>query len=56
MASTLARVGAHSGTGSLSLKQSDYGIMPVKIAGGAARVKDEITMEFSIVPASGPTH
>jgi polyisoprenoid-binding protein YceI len=40
-------------TGSLSLKQTDYGITPVKIAGGAVRVKDEITIEFSIVPASG---
>ena len=40
-------------TGSLSLKQTDYGITPVKIAGGAVRVKDEITIEFNIVPASG---
>jgi polyisoprenoid-binding protein YceI len=40
-------------TGSLSLKQTDYGITPVKIVGGAVRVKDEITIEFSIVPASG---
>ena len=39
-------------TGSLSLKQTDDGITPVKIAGGAVRVKDEITIEFSIVPAS----
>jgi polyisoprenoid-binding protein YceI len=39
--------------GSVSLKQTDYGITPVKIAGGAVRVKDEITIEFSIVPASG---
>jgi polyisoprenoid-binding protein YceI len=43
-------------TGSLSLKQTDYGITPVKIAGGAVRVKDEITIEFSIVPASGAIH
>ena len=42
--------------GSLSLKQTDYGITPVKIAGGAVRVKDEITIEFSIVRASGPIH
>ena len=40
-------------TASLSLKQTDYGITPVKIAGGAVRVKDEITIEFNIVPASG---
>ena len=43
--------GKYSGT--VSLKQTDYGITPVKIAGGAVRVKDEITIEFSIVPASG---
>ena len=43
-------------TGSLLLKQTDYGIAPVKIAGGAVRVKDEITIEFSIVPASGAIH
>ena len=40
-------------TGSLLLKQTDYSITPVKIAGGAVRVKDEITIEFNIVPASG---
>jgi polyisoprenoid-binding protein YceI len=39
-------------TGSVTLKQTDYGITPVKIAGGAVRVKDEITIEFSIVPAA----
>ena len=43
-------------TGSLSLKQTDYGITPVRIAGGAVRVKDEITIELSIVPASGAIH
>ena len=42
-------------TGSLSLKQTDYGITPVKIAGGAVRVKDEITIEFSVVPVSTNT-
>jgi polyisoprenoid-binding protein YceI len=42
-------------TGSLSLKQTDYGITPVKIAGGVVRVKDEITIEFSIVSATANT-
>jgi len=44
----------HDGTyaGSLLLKQTDYGITPVKIAGGAVRVKDEITVEFTVMPAS----
>jgi len=39
-------------TGSVPLKQTDYGITPVKIAGGTVRVKDEIRLEFSIVPGS----
>ncbi len=38
--------------GSVALKQTDYGITPVKIAGGAVRVKDEIVIEFSVAPAS----
>ena len=42
-------------TGSLSLKQTDYGITPVKIAGGVVRVKGEITIEFSIVSATANT-
>jgi polyisoprenoid-binding protein YceI len=49
-----APVTLHDGkySGSLALKQTDYGITPVKIAGGAVRVKDEITIEFEVVPAS----
>lgn len=39
-------------TGSVSLKQTDYGITPVKIAGGAVRVKDEIALEFTILPTA----
>jgi len=39
-------------TGSVTLKQTDFGITPVKIGGGAVRVKDEIVIEFSIVPES----
>jgi polyisoprenoid-binding protein YceI len=35
-------------TGALTLKQTDFGIKPVKIAGGAVRVKDEIRIEFDI--------
>jgi polyisoprenoid-binding protein YceI len=47
-------VASHDGTytGSLTLKQTDYGITPVKIAGGAVRVRDEITVEFTVVPTS----
>jgi len=35
-------------SGSIALKQTDYGITPVKIAGGAVRVKDEIVIEFQV--------
>ncbi len=38
-------------TGVARLKQSDFGIAPIKIAGGAVRVKDEIQIEFDIQPA-----
>ena|SRR5579884_2418659 len=34
--------------GSSRFKQSDFGIKPVKVAGGAVRVKDEIQIEFDI--------
>jgi polyisoprenoid-binding protein YceI len=36
-------------TGKVSLKQTEFGIAPVKIAGGAVRVKDVIEIEFDIV-------
>jgi len=36
-------------TGSTKLKQTDYGITPVNIAGGTVKVKDVIEIEFEIV-------
>ena len=36
--------------GSGSLKQSDFGITPISIAGGTVKVKDEVKIEFDIVP------
>jgi polyisoprenoid-binding protein YceI len=36
-------------TGKVTLKQTDFGITPVKIAGGAIRVKDVIEIVFEIV-------
>ena len=36
-------------SGTASLKQSDYGIKPVRIAGGTVKVKDEIKIDFQIV-------
>jgi hypothetical protein len=38
-------------SGSVKLKQTDYGITPIRIAGGAVRVKDEIEVAFVIAPA-----
>jgi hypothetical protein len=35
-------------TGVARLKQSDFGITPIKVAGGTIRVKDEIQIEFDI--------
>lgn len=35
-------------TGSATLKQTDFGITPIAIAGGAVRVKDEVRVEFEI--------
>jgi polyisoprenoid-binding protein YceI len=34
--------------GGCSLKQSDFGIKPVKAGGGTVRVKDELRLEFQI--------
>ena len=35
--------------GFASFKQSQFGITPIRIAGGAIRVKDEVKIEFDIV-------
>src|SRR5262249_21500463 len=35
--------------GKTKLKQTDFGIQPVSVAGGAVKVKDELEIEFSIV-------
>ncbi len=37
--------------GSASIKQSDFGIDPIRVAGGTVKVKDELKIEFDIVPA-----
>jgi polyisoprenoid-binding protein YceI len=41
-------------TASVTLKQTDFGIVPIKIAGGTVRVKDEIDLSFEIVPLARP--
>jgi len=38
-------------TGTIKLKQTDFAITPVKVAGGTVRVKDEIEIVFEIVAA-----
>lgn len=35
-------------SGSATLKQTDFGITPITIAGGAVKVKDEVRVEFEI--------
>jgi len=35
--------------GQTTLRQTDFGINPVSVAGGAVRVKDELTIDFDIV-------
>ena len=37
--------------GSASIRQTDFGIEPIRIAGGTVKVKDEVKVEFDIVPA-----
>lgn len=36
-------------SGEFSLRQSDYGIAPVKVAGGAIKLKDEVKCTFDVV-------
>jgi polyisoprenoid-binding protein YceI len=38
--------------GSASFKQSTFGMTPISIAGGTVKVKDEVKIEFDIVPAT----
>lgn len=37
--------------GSAAIKQSDFGIEPIRIAGGTVKVKDELKIQFDIVSA-----
>jgi len=34
--------------GSTTLKQTDFGIKPVTVAGGTVKVKDDVKIEFEI--------
>jgi polyisoprenoid-binding protein YceI len=42
--------------GRCQIKLTDFGIQPVRVAGGTVRVKDELDIQFSVVPASVGTH
>ena len=42
--------------GSVTLKQTDFGITPISVAGGAVKVKDELKIDFDIVTKAGTTH
>jgi hypothetical protein len=50
--SVLAQVENGRYTGRFTLKQRDYAITPVSIAGGTVKVKDELTIEFDIQTVS----
>jgi len=51
--SIVARLENGHYTGRFALKQRDFGITPVSIAGGTVKVKDELTIEFDIRTGSG---
>ncbi|MBV8049790.1 MAG: YceI family protein [Acidobacteriaceae bacterium] len=36
--------------GKCELKQTDFGIQPIRVGGGVVKVKDQLDIEFSIVP------
>jgi polyisoprenoid-binding protein YceI len=40
--------------GSVTVRQSDFGITPISIASGAVTVKDEVTIEFNILVTDRP--
>jgi polyisoprenoid-binding protein YceI len=44
----VSRKGEHY-KGSATLRQTDFGITPVTVAGGTVKVKDEVKIEFEIV-------
>ncbi len=43
------RTDANTFSGSANVRQTDFGISPIKIAGGAVRVKNDVKVEFTIV-------
>ena len=47
VALTVRREGAFY-VGSAKMKQTDYGLTPVTVAGGTVKVKDEIKVDFRV--------
>jgi len=43
------RAGELSAEGDVSLLQTDFGITPIKVGGGAVKVKDKIRIHFDVV-------
>lgn len=43
------RAGELSAEGDVSLLQTDFGITPIKVGGGAVKVKDKIRIHFGVV-------
>jgi polyisoprenoid-binding protein YceI len=54
--STTVRKQENAYVGRCQIKQSDFGIQPVRVAGGMVRVKDELDIQFSVLPASLGRH
>ena len=54
--SVVVNVRAENGryVGSATLKQKEFGITPVSIAGGTVKVKDELTIEFDVRLSTQP--
>ena len=42
--------------GAMTLRQTDYGITPISVAGGVVKVKDELKIDFDIVTKGTTTH
>jgi polyisoprenoid-binding protein YceI len=40
--------------GTASFKQTAFGMQPVSVAGGAVKVKDEVSIDFDIATRSNP--
>lgn len=53
---TTVRKQENAYVGRCQIKQTDFGIQPVRVAGGTVRVKDELDIQFSVLPAAESRH